>query len=130
MLKSLVDSSNIEECDVNHPNNIDTKIFSTVQPTTEVVTKYDICLSEPCVHGFCQNLKNSDYSCTCNYGYVGRNCENILKQCELLSPCLNGGTCTNLYGSFKCDCRYGFVGKNCSKSKSNHCISLISDLLS
>jgi hypothetical protein len=118
MLKSLSESSNIESCDTDVSNNIDTTKFVIIQTTTSnSITKLDYCLVKPCIHGLCQNINYNTYSCTCEYGYVGRNCENILKQCELLSPCLNGGTCTNLHGTFKCDCQYGFIGQNCSKSK-------------
>lgn len=96
-----------------HPNQI--KITTVITTTSSTTTLYNPCASNPCIHGICQNTDSYDYSCTCEYGYVGRNCENILKQCELLLPCRNGGTCTDLHGSYKCDCQLGYNGQNCEK---------------
>ncbi|XP_050492350.1 basement membrane-specific heparan sulfate proteoglycan core protein-like isoform X6 [Bombus huntii] len=113
ILKSALDSVNIDDCNVLHPNQTKLTTAITIPPST--TTPYDPCASNPCIHGMCQNTDSYDYSCTCEYGYVGRNCENILKQCELLLPCRNGGTCTDLHGSYKCDCRLGYNGQNCEK---------------
>lgn len=118
ILRSAIDSANIEDCSMSHPNQ--TIVHTTVttpSPTQPSTTPYNPCASNPCVHGVCQSTNAYDYSCTCEYGYVGRNCENVLKQCELLTPCRNGGTCTNLHGSYKCDCRLGYNGQNCEKRK-------------
>ncbi|XP_076397846.1 terribly reduced optic lobes isoform X10 [Megachile rotundata] len=113
ILKSAIDSANIDDCNVLHPNQ--TKLTTIVTTPPSTTTPYDPCASNPCIHGVCQSTDSYDYSCTCEYGYVGRNCENILKQCELLLPCRNGGTCTDLHGSYKCDCRLGYNGQNCEK---------------
>ncbi|XP_067214248.1 basement membrane-specific heparan sulfate proteoglycan core protein isoform X9 [Linepithema humile] len=116
ILKSSIDAANIEDCSMPHPNQ--TMIHTTITVPTSTqspTTLYDSCASNPCIHGMCQSLNAYDYSCTCEYGYVGRNCENVLKQCELLTPCRNGGSCTDLHGSYKCDCPLGFNGQNCEK---------------
>ncbi|CAK9827038.1 Basement membrane-specific heparan sulfate proteoglycan core protein [Anthophora retusa] len=113
ILKSAIDSANIDDCNVLHPNQTKLTTVTTTSPST--TTPYDPCASNPCIHGMCQSSDVYDYSCTCAYGYVGRNCENILKQCELLLPCRNGGTCTDLHGSYKCDCQLGYNGQNCEK---------------
>ncbi|XP_060829423.1 basement membrane-specific heparan sulfate proteoglycan core protein-like isoform X3 [Bombus pascuorum] len=113
ILKSALDSVNIDDCNILHPNQ--TKLTTVITTPPSTTTPYDPCASNPCIHGMCQNTDSYDYSCTCEYGYVGRNCENILKQCELLLPCRNGGTCTDLHGSYKCDCRLGYNGQNCEK---------------
>lgn len=120
ILKAAADSANIDDCNVLHLNQ--TKFTATVAVTTPPTTKppttpYNPCASDPCIHGVCQSSNIYDYSCTCEYGYVGRNCENVLKQCELLTPCRNGGSCTDLHGSYKCDCRLGYNGQNCEKRK-------------
>ncbi|XP_076237238.1 basement membrane-specific heparan sulfate proteoglycan core protein-like isoform X3 [Calliopsis andreniformis] len=112
ILKLAIDSANIDDCNALHPNQ--TKL-TTIISTPSTPIPYDPCASNPCVHGMCQSTDSYDYSCTCEYGYVGRNCENILKQCELLLPCRNGGSCTDLRGSYKCDCRLGYNGQNCEK---------------
>ncbi|XP_076631096.1 terribly reduced optic lobes isoform X1 [Colletes latitarsis] len=114
ILKSAIDSANIDDCNVLHPNQ--TKLATLVTTPPSTTTPYNPCTSNPCVHGMCQSTDSYDYSCTCEYGYVGRNCENILKQCELLLPCKNEGSCTDLHGSYKCDCRLGYNGQNCEKS--------------
>ncbi|XP_014478060.1 PREDICTED: basement membrane-specific heparan sulfate proteoglycan core protein isoform X5 [Dinoponera quadriceps] len=116
ILKSAIDSANIEDCSMTHPNQtVAPTTATTMAPTQPPTTPYNPCASNPCVHGVCQSSNAHDYSCTCEYGYVGRSCENVLKQCELLAPCRNGGTCTNLHGSYKCDCRLGYNGQNCEK---------------
>ena len=126
MIKSLSDFYNIEECHFDHTTNFNIESQTAFKTTTmESIKKLDYCKTKPCINGRCQNVNFHEYSCTCEYGYVGRNCENILRQCELLRPCLNGGTCENFHGSYKCDCRYGFTGENCSKSKFFRNITLL-----
>nr|XP_050845973.1 basement membrane-specific heparan sulfate proteoglycan core protein isoform X24 [Vespula vulgaris] len=116
ILKSATDMANIEDCSMLHPNQtIPRTTLITPPPTNPPTTLYDPCASSPCIHGFCQSLDSREYSCTCEYGYAGRNCENVLKQCEVYAPCRNGGTCTDLHGSYKCDCRLGFNGQTCEK---------------
>ncbi|XP_024936745.1 basement membrane-specific heparan sulfate proteoglycan core protein [Cephus cinctus] len=117
LLKSAIDSANIEDCSMLHPTTTTDYTPTTAQQsTTYPTTQYNPCASNPCVHGVCQVTSTYEYSCTCEYRYVGRNCENVLKQCEVLSPCRNGGTCTDLHGSYKCDCRLGFNGQDCEKA--------------
>ncbi|XP_015437458.1 PREDICTED: pikachurin-like [Dufourea novaeangliae] len=117
ILKSAIDTANIDDCNVLHPNQTKlTVLTTTTTTTTSTTTPYDPCASNPCIHGICQSADSYDYSCTCKYGYVGRNCENILKQCEVLVPCMYGGSCTDLHGSYKCDCRLGYNGRDCEKS--------------
>ncbi|CAL1682401.1 unnamed protein product [Lasius platythorax] len=118
MLKSSIDAANIKDCLISHPNQtiMHTTITTSAPSTQPPTTLHDPCARNPCINGICQSSDVNDYSCTCEYGYVGRNCENVLKQCELLIPCRNGGSCTDLHGSYKCDCRFGYNGQNCEKS--------------
>ncbi|XP_043503640.1 basement membrane-specific heparan sulfate proteoglycan core protein isoform X1 [Polistes fuscatus] len=115
IVKSAVDMANIEDCSMLRPNQtIPRNTLVTLPPKNSPTAVYDPCTSNPCIHGFCQSLgSRAEYSCMCEYGYAGRNCENVLKQCEVFAPCRNGGTCTDLPGSFKCDCRLGFNGQTC-----------------
>ncbi|XP_050453317.1 basement membrane-specific heparan sulfate proteoglycan core protein isoform X8 [Cataglyphis hispanica] len=117
ILKSSIDAANIENCSMSHLNQtIMHTTITTLAPSTQPpTTLFDPCAWNPCIHGICQSSNVYDYSCTCEYGYVGRNCENVLKQCELLTPCRNGGSCSDLHGSYKCDCRLGYNGQNCEK---------------
>ena len=117
-LNSPIDSANVEDCTAAHQNQSAHDAVSTTEaPSFISTTQFDPCISNPCINGLCQSSGVQDYSCTCEYGYVGRNCENVLKQCELLIPCKNGGTCTDLHGSYKCDCRLRYNGQNCEKRK-------------
>lgn len=114
LLKSTIDSVNVEDCSTVHQNETIQQNINTTQSSTLMSTVFNPCVSNPCINGLCQSIMQ-DYSCTCEYGYVGRNCENVLKQCELLVPCRNGGTCTDLQGTYKCDCLLGYNGQNCEK---------------
>ena len=67
----------------------------------------------PCKHeGICQNSGSGSYSCTCQPGYTGTNCEWEIDDC-LNQPCLNGGTCEDIGSSYQCRCPNGFTGKRC-----------------
>jgi len=89
----------------------------------------------PCVNGVCVNLVGS-YSCTCNAGWAGRNCDQSASSpnvtwCTPVSPCINSAGCyecdsTNLQSpcsssdiptgqvtSFHCACNSGWQGKQC-----------------
>lgn len=48
---------------------------------------------EPCQNGAtCTNTGSGHYTCTCQPGSTGTNCELKIQDCSL-EPCLNGGTC-------------------------------------
>ena len=72
----------------------------------------DECASSPCQNGgTCVDGSNS-YTCICNVGYVGDNCEMDADKCAS-NPCLNNGKCTDGINSFTCDCVPGYYGDNC-----------------
>ena len=67
----------------------------------------------PCLNdGMCTDLVNN-YTCKCQPGYRGRNCEIDIDYCEENS-CQNGGNCSELEAGYQCHCAAGFTGKNCS----------------
>jgi len=46
-------------------------------------------------------LKLMSFSCRCLQGFSGKNCEEIMDFCKLLSVnCLNEGLCLNLVGGY------------------------------
>lgn len=62
--------------------------------------------------GTCVRSKDNSYSCFCNQGYFGHDCEMNLNECAS-TPCLNGGTCIDEVAKFKCDCLDVFTGVLC-----------------
>ncbi|XP_073517148.1 neurocan core protein isoform X2 [Phyllobates terribilis] len=72
------------------------------------------CSHSPCLHmGTCQS-NGSTYSCICNKGYTGENCEIDIDEC-LSNPCQNGGTCIDEINSFLCLCLPSYGGSTCGR---------------
>jgi hypothetical protein len=69
-------------------------------------TPIDICLSNPCIHGHCENNK-----CVCDPGYNGSHCMNYVGCLGI--DCLNGGRCEIQDGRYKCLCLSQFYGPIC-----------------
>ena len=82
-----------------------------------IFTSVDIneCTSSPCVHGTCSDEVN-EYSCTCDAGYKGDQCEEDINECST-TPCLHG-SCTDGVNEYTCTCDAGFEGQNCDQGKS------------
>ena len=57
-------------------------------------------------HKLMQDLVD-DYNCTCQEGYFGSRCENILDLC-LPRPCQNGAECSTVNSDYQCTCLDGF----------------------
>ncbi|KAI8515110.1 hypothetical protein Bbelb_077010 [Branchiostoma belcheri] len=71
------------------------------------------CAASPCAHGTCTG-GNQGYTCTCESGWAGRNCDQDIDEC-LSSQCAHG-TCTNVVGSYTCSCENGWTGNNCDQN--------------
>ncbi|XP_063416131.1 fibropellin-1-like [Mytilus trossulus] len=75
----------------------------------------DECVSNQCQHGgMCTNEING-YSCTCDSGYAGVNCEENINECDS-SPCQHSGTCTDGINEYMCACVPGYTGSNCEEN--------------
>ncbi|KAF6018837.1 CUBN [Bugula neritina] len=73
----------------------------------------DPCSPNPCRHGNCFTLSNSNvFTCSCLEGWTGHLCDTDINECES-SICQNGGTCTNTPGNYTCACTEYAVGRNC-----------------
>ena len=55
-----------------------------------------------------------DYSCSCDAGYTGKDCDAPINECSLNSLCENGGTCFDRINGYSCVCASGYSGVNCT----------------
>jgi protein crumbs len=73
----------------------------------------DLCAEKPCLRGTCENTFN-DYVCTCQKGYMGKNC-NLIDYCSS-SPCASGiAQCVNTHGGYICKAPATFAKTSQSK---------------
>ena len=88
-------------------------------------TEINECASLPCQMEWTEGLvagtiTNSDtcndlldfYTCSCQPGYAGFNCNVDLNECGSY-PCQNGATCADDSNSYQCTCQPGTSGYNC-----------------
>lgn len=59
---------------------------------------------------------NKNYTCECNLGFFGRNCETAASTCTE-NPCHNGGTCVDGPSGYLCVCTPAFEGLQCDVQK-------------
>ena len=55
-----------------------------------------------------------DYTCTCDEGYEGKNCETDTDDCVSVL-CGGHGTCLDGLASFTCSCETGYSGELCEE---------------
>jgi len=61
----------------------------------------DACTPNPCVNGICET-GGSGYTCICESGWTGTNCETDINECEINPNLCGDRECVNLPGSFVC----------------------------
>uniref|UniRef100_A0A3B5AZ92 coagulation factor Xa n=1 Tax=Stegastes partitus TaxID=144197 RepID=A0A3B5AZ92_9TELE len=110
------------------------EIFENKEKTNDFWAKYvdgDACYSGPCVHdGQCKDGIGT-YTCYCQEGYQGFNCEIVIPE---LCENKNGGCehfCNVVGGSVQCSCADGyFLGlddKSCNSNEKFKCGALITE---
>ncbi|XP_047486486.1 basement membrane-specific heparan sulfate proteoglycan core protein-like isoform X26 [Penaeus chinensis] len=95
MAESLVDSANVGQCG-----------GATIA----------FCSTNPCLNnGQCSEDPGSPhgYSCSCQEGYSGHNCEMEPGVCTIIRPCKNGASCVGSRNEYSCNCPLGFAGQHC-----------------
>uniref|UniRef100_A0A3Q1JDE0 coagulation factor Xa n=1 Tax=Anabas testudineus TaxID=64144 RepID=A0A3Q1JDE0_ANATE len=108
------------------------EIFEDVQKTNDFWAKYvdgDACESQPCAHGgLCKDGIGS-YSCFCQTGFQGFNCEIVIPE---LCENKNGGCdhfCNVVRGNIQCSCADGYFlasdDKSCHSNKTYKCGAII-----
>uniref|UniRef100_A0A8C1L6C0 Notch receptor 3 n=1 Tax=Cyprinus carpio TaxID=7962 RepID=A0A8C1L6C0_CYPCA len=86
--------------------------------------RFSVCESQPCKNGGVCSVSSSSplgYTCTCQLGYAGANCERSMNCKEL--PCYNGGSCTLTSRGARCTCIQGFGGPLCQHRSNEDCYS-------
>jgi len=54
-----------------------------------------------------------DYTCTCDAGFEGKECEINHNDCASEAACSNHGTCIDAVDAYSCNCDDGFTGTIC-----------------
>ena len=80
------------------------------------------CLADPCGdNGTCQDLVGG-YSCTCNQGWSGINCDQDINECLINNGgCHANARCTNVEGGRTCSCKSGYFGNGINCSDRDEC---------
>jgi len=83
-------------------------------PTNDIIIPKDYCSAKPCQNGGACENSIYGYSCSCESGFSGSNCQSNVNEC-LNTPnlCHNGATCRDTHGGYTCDCQKGFTGDHC-----------------
>merc|ERR1719244_1587077 len=72
----------------------------------------DDCINVTCSgNRRCQDGINQ-YSCICNAGFTGNDCETEINQCDG-QTCSGHGTCVKGMNDYSCTCSDGYTGKDC-----------------
>ena len=70
----------------------------------------------------CSMFTPGNYSCLCEEGYIGYNCDDPQDECSS-SPCQNGGVCMDGIAAYVCNCSAGWSGAEC-QTDIDECVSV------
>ncbi|XP_078617064.1 uncharacterized protein LOC144885163 [Branchiostoma floridae x Branchiostoma japonicum] len=84
----------------------------------ELTSFREVCIPNPCRNGgTCSpDPTTSAFSCVCEPGYTGQQCQQEIDECES-TPCQNGGVCYDEVGSYLCVCPQEYTGVNCEEDR-------------
>jgi hypothetical protein len=64
-----------------------------------------------CENGFCSDLGNGHFRCTCDNGWMDMMCDRDINECATFThDCARHAQCTDTEGSFTCACNQGHTG--------------------
>eukprot|EP00794_Sanderia_malayensis_P004747 gene4747-5371_t len=110
---------------INYTLLFETQIGGSYQCDTaldEIIlnsTLINHCSPNPCQNGGSCTSSSSGYTCSCQAGYTGVNCETLINHCNP-NPCQNSGSCTSSSSGYTCSCQAGYTGVTC-ETLINHC---------
>ena len=74
------------------------------------------CSNSPCKNdGVCLAVDSQLYKCTCKFGYVGKNCEQVDECLLKVNICKNGGICQMIDKKAVCSCPPGYEQPYCDE---------------
>ncbi|CAG2222395.1 PLG [Mytilus edulis] len=72
------------------------------------------CSEHLCQHGSTCVEDHGKFTCICNPGFLGAQCNIGVDECAS-QPCQNNGTCVDQHNGYTCFCLSGDSGQNCEK---------------
>ncbi|EDV19361.1 uncharacterized protein TRIADDRAFT_62176 [Trichoplax adhaerens] len=79
--------------------------------------EYNACYVNPCsnnasCHDIQGDFNSYDYNCSCQEGYTGKNCSDIIDYCQS-NPCQNNNPCEPAFNGYSCRCSIAYYGTYC-----------------
>lgn len=84
-----------------------------------ILTDTDPCATNPCQNGGLCQVSGTTYTCICQNGYSGQNCQSFISTACSSNPCYNGATCISANNGYTCVCQTGYSGSNCQQASTS-----------
>ncbi|XP_003378762.1 conserved hypothetical protein [Trichinella spiralis] len=89
-IEQLLDSTDVRIIDANN------LLHKLNMENSDGGSQFMIAEREFCQNGGSCTNTGVDYTCICAENFYGKNCTNVIKQCNSSSECLNGGFCASI----------------------------------
>lgn len=104
-------------CNVTNPNNFLIQCHCDQDSTGYYCQEYNACYNNPCRNNAsCYDIQDGfnsyDYNCSCQPGYTGKNCTDIIDYCKS-NPCQNNNPCNSSFNAYTCQCSMAYYGTHC-----------------